>query len=308
MRESVCSEITESQTNIQIIKSYELLQLIHAFTVPSWRFLLYLVKSARMSFGICINPLIPLRADHSDKSEMTDQLLFGEVFRLLEEKNSWYLISRLSDNYKGWFNSRYFIRYTEDEVKNHQNSEQIVLSLPLNRVTLNKEQLMLPAGSILPFYNDRNDSFKIGNQTYHVHEKPESISLNKGDFVKRTALRFLNAPYLWGGKTFFGIDCSGFTQIIYRAGGIVIPRDSRQQETIGTTVVTVQEAQTGDLAFFKNIKTGMMHTGILIGDGQLIHASDKVRIDPVDKQGIYNREIKAYTHRLRSVKRLFDRS
>jgi len=118
------------------------------------------------------------------------------------------------------------------------------------------------------------------------------------------ALIFLNAPYLWGGRTPFGIDCSGFTQIIYRLQGIKIPRDAYQQADLGTPLNFIEESEEGDLAFFNNNEGKIVHVGLIMKNNQIIHASGKVRIDKIDQKGIFNIEKNKHTHKLRIIKKL----
>ena len=257
-----------------------------------------------MKNGICLNPLVPLRAAPTEKSEMTDQVLFGEDFEILEGNNQWMYIKRRVDAYEGWFNSRHYLPCTGDQIHQMADSPNHTLNLPFNRLMVDNTPLILPAGSILPFFDREKKHFRLGEKEYTLQENLQEDKNNKRELIETTARQFINAPYLWGGKTVFGMDCSGFTQILYRIAGIDIPRDSHQQVEHGTTVNFVKEARTGDLAFFGNDEGRISHTGIMLESGHIIHASGKVRLDPIDQQGIYNREIKRYTHRLRVVKRM----
>jgi cell wall-associated NlpC family hydrolase len=185
-------------------------------------------------------------------------------------------------------------------------SPNYTLYQPFNRLTVDNNPLILPAGSILPLFDRENKSFKLGDPEYILQENFQEGEENKRGLIETAARQFINTPYLWGGKTVFGMDCSGFTQILYRIAGMDIPRDSHQQVENGTTVGFIKEARTGDLAFFGNDEERITHTGIMLEGGRIIHASGKVRVDLIDQQGIYNKELKRYTHRLRVVKRMIE--
>jgi cell wall-associated NlpC family hydrolase len=116
--------------------------------------------------------------------------------------------------------------------------------------------------------------------------------------------QFLNVPYLWGGKTPFGIDCSGFSQIVVRCIGINLHRDAYQQAEQGKVVSFLEEVQTGDLAFFDNEEGRITHVGIMLNSHSIIHASGKVRLDNIDSYGILDAENRNYSHKLRIIKRL----
>jgi cell wall-associated NlpC family hydrolase len=121
-------------------------------------------------------------------------------------------------------------------------------------------------------------------------------------FLIENALIYLNAPYLWGGRSPFGIDCSGFTQLVYRLQGIKLPRDAYQQAEVGNTLSFIEESEEGDLAFFDNTEGKIIHVGIIMKNNYIIHASGKVRIDRIDQQGIFNSSLKTHTHKLRLIK------
>ena len=124
----------------------------------------------------------------------------------------------------------------------------------------------------------------------------------KKDKLVENALMYLNAPYLWGGRSPLGIDCSGFTQMVYRLQGVDLPRDAYQQAEVGTTLSFVEESEAGDLAFFDNNEERITHVGIILENNHIIHASGKVRIDRIDQQGIFKKELGTHTHKLRLIK------
>lgn len=163
-------------------------------------------------------------------------------------------------------------------------------------------QFYLAAGSNLPGFAAGYCTF--GGVKYKVDFEPLTVDFEQPKArIKDLALFFLNAPYLWGGRTLFGIDCSGFVQAVYKMAGLKLKRDASQQAEYGNTVDFLQEARCGDVAFFDNEDGRITHVGILLGNNEIIHSSGKVRIDPIDDQGIYNRELHKYTHQLRIIKR-----
>jgi gamma-D-glutamyl-L-lysine dipeptidyl-peptidase len=232
--------------------------------------------------------IAPLRREASDKSEMVSQALMGEELLILERQQKWSMIRLLNDGYEGWLDNKQFGVYGREEAA-------VVLSVPITRCVNDKgEVIWLPAASTVP------QSWALG----------ESQQRWSGDAagIEQCARTFLNAPYLWGGRTILGMDCSGLTQLVMRLNGISIPRDAYQQAEMGVTISFVEESQTGDLAFFDNAEGRIIHVGIIIrnADGivEIIHASGKVRVDALDHQGIFNREQSAYSHKLRIIKRI----
>ncbi|MBU8893481.1 MAG: C40 family peptidase [Bacteroidales bacterium] len=254
-----------------------------------------------MKYGISELSIIPVRKEPDNRSEMTTQLLFGESFIILEEENTWIYIRINNDDYEGWIDSQNITRLTDKTFENIiLNSNEVVKNIT-EPILINKnESLVLPMGSILPNLTKNHDSFSIGKNQYQLLNKYNSESFE----IIKLAKLFLNAPYLWGGKSFFGIDCSGFVQVICKAVGVQIPRDTSQQVQKGENISFSSEAQPGDLAFFDDEEGNIIHVGIILGNNEIIHSSGKVRIDKIDQQGIFNFELNKYTHKLRVIKRI----
>lgn len=258
-----------------------------------------------MKIGICENTFIPLRAGMSHKSEMINQIIFGELFEILIHRVDWTKVRLIHDDYEGWIDTNVitFLEDIEDISKDYildniVNKEQ---SLGLKIVT--KNSISVPAGAVLPLKDDENSSFSILDNKYKSESNLKSLDKrSQREIIAETALTYLNSPYLWGGRTAWGIDCSGFTQLVYRVAGKLIPRDASQQISGGTTLNFLSEAQAGDLAFFDNEDGVIVHVGIILDSSRIIHASGKVRIDTIDHQGIYNKSLKRYTHELRVIK------
>jgi hypothetical protein len=251
-----------------------------------------------MEYGICNLSVIPLRAEPAELSEMVSQVLFGEAFEILEWHEKWVKIITGIDHYTGW------IGRTQFAMLGHLAWQQLQREKPqlcYGAVTQawkksDNSILYLPIGSSMAFLE--GNTCKIGNEKFEILGP-------KGDIetFPVTAKYFLNAPYLWGGRTHFGIDCSGFSQAVFRLHGININRDASQQAQQGRPVENIKKAKLGDLAFFVNENEKITHVGILLNKMQIIHASGKVKIDSIDENGIYSEELKRYTHKLHSIRR-----
>lgn len=252
-----------------------------------------------MEYGICNLAVIPLKAEPSSRSELISQVLFGEVFEIMEWKNEWVRIITDFDGYEGWISRLQFVMLGHIAHKTLQQKQVNLTYRPVTQAwkKAGNSVLYLPIASSLSFLEGtschiRNEHFEIIGE---IGEK-ESLAI--------TAKSFLNAPYLWGGRTHFGIDCSGFVQSIFRLQGIALKRDAYLQAEQGTTVDFLQEAKLGDLAFFDNEEGRITHVGMMLNNEQIIHASGRVKIDKIDTQGIYSGDLKRYTHNLRIIKRL----
>lgn len=263
-------------------------------------------EKAVKKYGICTVACAPIRARAEDSSEMISQLLFGETFSLLTKKDkSWIKVECTYDGYVGWMDLKQATLLTEAEIKKHQANVSVsteVISFLIN------EKISFPIllGSNLPGYDGM--SFKMPANKYvfngnAINPETQKVGI---DFAIKIAKKYLNAPYLWGGRSPFGIDCSGFTQTIFKLLHIPIPRDAYQQVALGQMVDFVESTQDGDLAFFDNAEGKIIHVGIVLAGGEIIHASGKVRIDKLDHEGIFNRDTKKYTHKLRYIKRLLE--
>jgi gamma-D-glutamyl-L-lysine dipeptidyl-peptidase len=258
-----------------------------------------------MKYGICKLSVLPGRIDSSDKSEMITQVIFGEVYKILEEKAKWSKIRLNDDNYECWIDKKQVCEITKEQYQQYVSDKKLGYSLDIvSRVNLldNKtHSFPILLGSNLPFCKKNN--FELDGISYQLEGKfiaPDNKKARKN--LTNVAMMFLHAPYLWGGKTPFGIDCSGFVQMTYKLLGIKMPRDAYQQAEIGQTLSFVEEALEGDLAFFDNSEGQIIHVGIILKNNHIIHASGKVRIDRIDHQGIYNVDTKTYSHKLRLIK------
>ncbi|WP_435132075.1 NlpC/P60 family protein [Formosa sp. A9] len=248
-----------------------------------------------MQYGVCNLSIVPLRLEPSDKSELVSQVLYGEHFKVLEQRKNWSKIRLAFDSYEGWVDNKQYIETPQDIYD-----------------TLNKQMPKL-ATDLVEFVNDTNNqlnpiplgaSLNCLNIFNHTHDGNVSDKVLPKTNLINTAFLYLNAPYLWGGKTPFGIDCSGFTQMVYKLNGYKIFRDASQQATQGEPLSFIEESEAGDLAFFDNSDGQIVHVGIIMNDNYIIHAHGKVRIDRLDHSGIYNVDKKTHTHKLRVIKKI----
>ncbi len=248
-----------------------------------------------MQYGICNLSIVPLRFEPQDPSEMVTQVLYGEHFKVLEKRKKWSKIRLAFDHYEGWIDNKQYIEITEEEYIKFDKLPFCMVGDMVEFVNCDENQLMpILLGSSLKAL----DFFKHHYEGTRITEKQP-----KGNIVN-TAFLFLNAPYLWGGKTNFGIDCSGFSQMVYKLNGYKLLRDASQQATQGDPLSFIEESEPGDLAFFDNEEGAITHVGIIMKDNYIIHAHGKVRIDRIDHTGIYNAEKRKHTHKLRVIKRI----
>ncbi|WP_026753483.1 C40 family peptidase [Sediminibacter sp. Hel_I_10] len=248
-----------------------------------------------MLYAICNLSIVPLRAEPSDKSELVSQVLYGEFFKVLEQRKSWSKIRLAFDTYEGWIDNKQYQEISESDYQ-ELNDQVPVLSKDLIEFVHDEEQNLhtVPMGAVLNGVNLLQHKFD-----------GKTISSQQGkDSLLNTAFLYLNAPYLWGGKTPFGIDCSGFTQMVYLLNGYLLKRDASQQAMQGQALSFIEESEPGDLAFFDNAEGDIIHVGIIMENNYIIHAHGKVRIDRLDHSGIYNAEKNKHTHKLRVIKKI----
>lgn len=257
-----------------------------------------------MPYAIIVVPVSPLRAEPSHRSEMISQGLWGECVTLLETgTDGWVKIKVQYDGYEGWTSNSHL-----------ETIDQQLFDAPYTHyaphwvtpVSMNGWPMYIPYGCLIKAESGakRTTWGKVEVQFEEIHPISSIDTGNVPQQLMRIASRFLNTGYLWGGRSVFGIDCSGFTQSVFKILDIALLRDAYQQATQGLTVDFLQEARTGDLAYFDNAEGRITHVGILLNDHEIIHASGKVRIDPIDNQGIINKDTGLRTHKLRIIKRL----
>jgi cell wall-associated NlpC family hydrolase len=250
-----------------------------------------------MKHAVCVVPVSPLRSEPSHRSEMVSQQVFGERCTVSDvAKGGWVKIKCLYDGYEGWCQQAHIEAIEE---KDFSNGTSFVAEY-VNNAEYNNQQMMLPFGSLVNLPTMKTNSFSYKGKTWEAKN-----AVNDELTIRALAFPFLNTGYLWGGKSVFGVDCSGFVQTVFKYLDVFLPRDAYQQAAEGEVVGFLQEAKCGDLAFFDNEEGRITHVGILLNDHQIIHSSSKVRIDKIDQHGIIQSETFERTHNLRIIKRYF---
>ena len=255
-----------------------------------------------MDYGINDISVLPVRAEPDHRSEMVNQLLFGEQYTVLEESSDWIYIQGALDGYKGWISNESSIPLSETPTTGNPNPKEVISQpVRINQVDSHSSSRLILPGSTLPNLNPSNGEFMMTGVKYKAHASFSDETECTPHKLAQTALIFLNSPYLWGGRSMFGIDCSGLVQVVYKICGIALPRDASQQVNEGAARSFASEAQPGDLAFFANPDEEISHVGMILEPGKIIHASGKVRIDNFDHQGIFHLEKGKYSHALRVI-------
>ncbi len=260
-----------------------------------------------MNPGICALSAVPVRAEPSDKAEQVTQLVFGECYTVLLSQGKWHQIEVAADRYVGWIDQlqhtpvtpKYFAAW---RAQDHPRVLDVVQ-------TVSDADARIPVvlGSRLPFFDGM--TLQLGDKTLFFNgaatnpaTPPEPA--RQVQLLRKMGQLYLRAPYVWGGKSVFGVDCSGLVQQLYGLVGVQLRRDAGQQIEHGVAVDFVTQAQPGDLAFFDNAEGRIVHVGMVLDEGLILHAAGEVRLDPLDHNGIYNRTRQGYSHKLRLIKRL----
>lgn len=259
-----------------------------------------------MEFGICNIAMVPVRSDPGHRAEMVSELLYGESYSIIEQRGAWLQVQSDWDGYRGWIEQASHMEIGEGIRTTLLSTNPVYTAVPVTATTHTKEsgKINLSAGSRLPLFDQTGLLFGVSGERYTLPPgSAVSRTIHASEMrneLLETAKEWLNTPYLWGGKSSFGTDCSGFVQTCCRICGIPLPRDSGEQAGSGTAVDSPDDAQGGDLAFFGEEEKSVTHTGIVAGNGLIFHASGFVRLDRLDDKGIYRAG--RLTHKLRMIR------
>lgn len=265
--------------------------------------IIFLVEATNEIYGICHLSVVPVRTEANDKAEIGTQLLFGDLITVnkISEDGKWAYIQIAQDEYLGWIDSKQFKEISKEHYYTCLQQPMPVSKGLFGLIKGSRKFFPVLMGSTLPMFHA--GVIKIAEDTYEFEGEHMYPQMGTPRQIENTARQFLGAPYLWGGKSHFGIDCSGLVQQVYKINNIKLPRDSYKQAEVGETVAFDQHVA-GDLAFFQNVNGRIIHVGIIIPGNQILHASGEVRIDILDEVGIFHAEKKVYTHKLALIKRV----
>lgn len=257
-------------------------------------------------YSVCLHTLIPVRKTESECSEMVTQIVFGETYTVTNIEGNWAKVIISYDNYTGWIDAKLINYISKNQFIEINLQAETICSMPLSQITnlTTSKTIPIVGGSSFSSINSSN-IFNINNVDFEDKEVYEIYKPTSENIVV-IAKKYINAPYLWGGKSILGIDCSGFTQIVYKIVGVPLNRDASQQAKQGNKVLSIKDALPGDLAFFDNNRGHITHVGIIISNKLIIHASGWVRIDKIDEKGIFNSDTNTYSHKLSSIRRLLN--
>ncbi|HKK58739.1 MAG TPA: C40 family peptidase [Salinivirga sp.] len=250
-----------------------------------------------MKYGVCTLSQIAVRAEKAESSELVTQMLFGETCKIIDQKGSWFFVYTDLDQYLGWVDIKTLKNISQKEYRSLNTIQHPKLTTPYGIINIDNKKLVISISSTLPFL--KNGQGKIGDQSYQLLNGDTQIDQTPSEIAES----LMGAPYLWGGRTLMGIDCSALVLNTFKLWNYLLPRDSSEQVSYGQTIAFLSEAKEGDVCFFDNQEGKITHIGILTKDKKIVHASGEVRIDSIDHQGIYNKSLNRYTHHLRVIKR-----
>jgi hypothetical protein len=255
--------------------------------------------------GTTFHAYVPIRFEPGNTSVMISQLLFGEEFTLRETSGDWLSIALDFDGSEGWV-SKEFVELKESEKGKEKSTGGAVSLASLPSITILDltlgQQKIIPAGAV--WNSEDMNSLDWYGHSFELLSREGFINPGSSNNLHDIGKRLVSLPHIPGGRSGFGFDGPGLIQLISRMMGIKIPRYCQQQAHLGTTINFMSEVKEGDLAFFDNEESEIIHVGIILDDGRILHSDTCVSIDLLDHHGIYNNEQERYTHKLRVIKRI----
>lgn len=257
-----------------------------------------------LDYGVCRLSVVPVRSDSSDRSEQVTQLLFGDHYEITAyaKDKKWLKIRINFDQFEGWIDHKQHHSISHEYYEYLNRAEFKITTDVTSSILYNKSPQIILMGSMIPISSF--ELFKMEEQFAFNGEAKNLGQKREFEFLKTVALKYLNAPYAWGGKSPFGIDCSGMVQLVFKICGYRLFRDSWQQANQGKSIKHIDEGRPGDLVFFKNAEGKINHVGILFEEDRIIHASGRVRVDHLNEEGILNLETKIYSHQYSHIRRI----
>jgi hypothetical protein len=254
-------------------------------------------------YGICNLSIVPIRVEPSDRAEMSSQLLFGDIFTATKKSDDskWVYIESTFDEYLGWIDAKQYKEVSKEYFDTYCNTPSPVSKGLVGIIKGQKRFFPIAMGSVLPLL--KNNVVRLDDEYYEFEGEFVFTQKTNARTIEQTARYYLHSPYLWGGKSHFGIDCSGFVQQVFRLNGYDLPRDSYKQAEVGQHI-DFEDNLPGDLAYFHNVNGRIIHVGIVLRGNQIFHASGEVRIDILDENGIFHTERSVYTHKLSVIRRV----
>ena len=255
-----------------------------------------------MNYGIASLSVVPVRKEPSHRAELVTQLLFGETYEVVKSQRDWVNVKCSFDDYEGWLHVRQHTHLGEEDFHSAAASDLGVVTGLFGMVSSGGKSKAVAAGSSLPLFD--GEAFQIAGKKYKLEGEAVKFGDHVPGLLERVALRFLDAPYLWGGRSPFGIDCSAFVQVVFKCLGVALKRDTVQQVGLGTPVQNIDNALPGDLAFFHDQSGKLIHVGILLSERRLIHGIGRVRMDKIDLGGIASSDATSFPVKLHSIRRV----
>jgi len=258
-----------------------------------------------MTKGTTFHGYVPIMHEPDHSSQMVSQLLFGEEFILLERSSNWLFISLDFDDTKGW------VMKQGVELREVKNREEKGVDGPVRLASLPSttildltqgQQRIIPAGAV--WNRESGNTLSWYGHDFELMSGEGFISPGANSNPREIGKRIVSLPSIPGGRSGFGFDGPGLVQMICRMMGKNVPRYCHQQATLGSTINFMYEVEEGDLAFFDNEENEIIHVGMILDDGNILHSATCVSIDLLDHHGIYSNEQKRYTHKLRVIKRI----